>query len=120
MALQTTRRLPGSVLGLLELFNNAVEWLDYIQLVQSFGIAFQTSLLKIDVVGLRLSRWGRAIGIGDNITDTKSLPSTALTAEELKNAEELLGMIVKLMDDAKKMSDDYVRDLKVILEECGD
>ena len=50
--------LATGVLALAGLFNNAVECFEFIQLGRNFGGDFQTSLLKLDDVRLRLSRWG--------------------------------------------------------------
>ncbi|KAA8642623.1 hypothetical protein EYZ11_009034 [Aspergillus tanneri] len=85
------------------MFNDAVESFGCIQLGANFGSSFQTSLLKLDVTRLRLTRWGQSIGLA-NIDDVKSLQMTKLSAEDREHVRDLLDQILELFVDAEASS----------------
>ena len=60
--------LTVGVVGLVGLFKDDVDCFEYIQLGRNFGRDFQTSFLKFGIARLRLSRWGQALGLSDDIT----------------------------------------------------
>jgi hypothetical protein len=63
-----------SALGLAGLFNNAIDWFQYIYIAKQCGPRLQTHLLKLDNAELRLTRWGDAVGLsGPAIEDDRSL-----------------------------------------------
>jgi len=92
------------VLALAGLFNNAVDCFEYLQLGRNFGKDFQTSLLKLDNARLRLSRWGKAAGLSENVANVQSLESTTLSAEDIPKAGGLLGQVLDLFADAERVS----------------
>ena len=96
--------LAVGIVALAGLFNNAVDCFEYVQLGRSFGTSFQISLLRLDTARLRLSRWGQAAGLSGGIDHARSLQDTALRAEELPEAERLLGQILQLFADAEGVS----------------
>lgn len=104
--------LTAGFLNLAGLLNNAIDWFEYIQLAQNFGTTFQSSLLKLDIERLRLSRWGKAMGINSDVDHTQSLEGTSISEHEMKKAEQLLGMIIKLLEDAREVSEKFVRNLR--------
>ncbi|RAL09428.1 uncharacterized protein BO97DRAFT_472465 [Aspergillus homomorphus CBS 101889] len=84
------------------LFKDAVQCFESIQMGSNLGQSIQTSLLKLDVVRLRLTRWGEWVGLS-NVADgdAKELQMTklALEAQDLKvldPAEELDGVTASL------------------------
>ncbi|KAL6230706.1 hypothetical protein BDW75DRAFT_221944 [Aspergillus navahoensis] len=85
------------------LFNDAVKSFDYIQMGAKFGKSFQTSLLKLDVVRLRLTRWGQSVGLA-NLDDIKPLQITKLAPEDSEQVQGLLGQILELFADAEAAS----------------
>lgn len=99
--------LAVGVLALAGLFNNAVDCFEYVQIGRGFGKNFQTSLLRLDVARLQLSRWGQSVGLEASIANLKSLEQTTLTPENTQQAEELLGQIVELFEDAEGISARY-------------
>lgn len=96
--------LAVGIIGLASLFNNAVDCFEYVQLGRNFSTDFQTSVLKLDNARLRLSRWGQAVGLSDNIAKIQSLQATALPIEDMPRAERLLGQILDLFADAEGVS----------------
>ena len=100
--------ITASLLNLVGLFNNAVDWFGYIQLARDFGRSYETSLVKLDLARLQLSRWGQAVGISGDVTKAHSLPKIKFLEQDIERAEHVLGMILKLLADAKATSDDYV------------
>ncbi|KAL5335584.1 prion-inhibition and propagation-domain-containing protein [Aspergillus crustosus] len=87
------------------LFNNAVQSFEYIQMGANFGTSFQTSLLKLDVVRLRLTRWGQSVGLANvNDGDTKQLRMTKVASEDREQVQDLLGQILELFAEAEAAS----------------
>ncbi|KAK2669758.1 HeLo domain superfamily [Fusarium oxysporum f. sp. vasinfectum] len=99
--------LVVGVIGLASLFNNVLDCFNYVHIGKSFGSRFQTSLLKLDNARLRLSRWGDAVGLSGNVDDATSLPSTIASEADRRQAEKMLGQILKLFEDARKISDEF-------------
>lgn len=99
--------LAVGVVALAGLFNNTVECFELVQLGRSFGKSFQTSQLKLDNARLRLSRWGKSLGLDDHVHDAMSLQGRFSSEENVKHAETLLGQIVELFADAEGVSNKY-------------
>lgn len=50
-------------LGLVGSFVACVDCFEYIRIGRNFGEDYQTSVIKLDLVRLRFTRWGEAVGI---------------------------------------------------------
>ncbi|CAI6095944.1 unnamed protein product [Clonostachys chloroleuca] len=91
------------------LFNDAVQSFEYIQPGSNYGqTSFQTSLLKLDVVRLRLTRWGESVGLA-NVDearggDGKQLRMTKLAPEDQEQVQDLLAQILELFAEAEAAS----------------
>ncbi|KAJ5657817.1 uncharacterized protein N7484_001466 [Penicillium longicatenatum] len=85
------------------LFNDAVKSFDYIQMGANFGKSFQTSLLKLDVVRLRLTRWGQSVGLA-KVDDVKPPQMTKLAPEDREQVQGILNQILELFADAEAAS----------------
>ena len=96
--------LSIGILAIAGLFNNAVDCFEYVQIGRSFGQSHQTGLLKLDVVRLRLSRWGHSVGLSSELKDTQSLPQALGSAQDMDKAEQILGQILMLFADAEGIS----------------
>ncbi|KAH7129863.1 prion-inhibition and propagation-domain-containing protein [Dactylonectria estremocensis] len=96
--------LAVGVIGLSGLFNNAVDCFEYVQIGRSFGRDFQTSLLKLDVARLQLTRWGESMGLGSVLDEVQSLVPTRLSSTKVPLAERLLGQILDLFTEAERAS----------------
>lgn len=99
--------LAVGVVALAGLFNNAVECFELVQIGRTFGKSFQTSQLKLDNARLRLSRWGKSLGLDEHVRDTVSLQGCFESEATIKHAESLLGQIVELFADAEGISNKY-------------
>lgn len=100
--------LAVGIVALAGLFNTTVECFEYIQLGRTFRTDFQTSQLKLDNARLRLSRWGKSLGLNDkDIQETASLQGCFRTEKNVKQAEALLGQILELFAEAEGVSDRY-------------
>ncbi|PGH06953.1 hypothetical protein AJ80_08085 [Polytolypa hystricis UAMH7299] len=87
------------------LFNDAVQSFEYIQMGSNFGQNFQTSLLKLDVVRLRLTRWGQSVGLANvDDGDVKQLQMTNLAPEDQEQVQDLLAQILDLFAEAEAAS----------------
>ena len=96
--------LAVGVLAIAGLFNNAVDCFEYVQIGRNFGQGYQTGLLKLDSARFRLSRWGQAVGISDELKDIQSLPPALKSAQDVEKAEQILGQILELFADAEGIS----------------
>ena len=96
--------LTVGIVGLTGLFNNAVNCFEYVQLGRNFGKTFQTSLLKLDNSRLRLSRWGKSVGINGDLNNVQSLNQTFTSAQDVEKAEGILGQILALFAEAEGIS----------------
>ncbi|KAL6890080.1 prion-inhibition and propagation domain-containing protein [Trichoderma evansii] len=85
------------------IFNDAVQSFGYIQMGANFGKSFQTSLLKLDVLRLRLTRWGQSVGLA-NVDDVKPFQITKLAPEDREQVQGLLDQILELFADAEAAS----------------
>ncbi|KAL2866935.1 prion-inhibition and propagation-domain-containing protein [Aspergillus lucknowensis] len=84
-------------------FNDAVQSFGYIQMGANLGSSFQTSLLKLDVVRLRLTRWGKSVGLA-NVANGQSPEMTKLAPEDREQVQELLDQILELFANAETAS----------------
>jgi hypothetical protein len=96
--------LAVGVIALAGMFNNAVDCFEFVQLGRNISKDFQTDLLKLDNARLRLSRWGKAAGLSGQIANAQSLISTMLSTEDIPKAENLLGQVLEMFEDAERVS----------------
>lgn len=96
--------IVGSV-ALTGLFNNCVQTFQYLQLGRNFGDDYETSLVKLDVVELRFTRWGELMTMQTG-TDSHNLIS-AVSSHEEKVAERLLNQIRNVFERAKQTSETF-------------
>ena len=85
------------------IFNDAVQCFGYVQMGPNFDKSFQTCLLKLDVVRLRLTRWGHSVGLA-KVDDVKCLQIKKVAPEDREQVEDLLNQILDLFADAEKAS----------------
>jgi tetratricopeptide (TPR) repeat protein len=94
----------GLAFGILGAFNDAVQCFEYVQVARNFDQDFQTAILKLDISKLRLSRWGRSVGLDRVEKDMQSLPEVVGAQDDYEKAKEFLEQIVELFKDAETQS----------------
>jgi hypothetical protein len=77
--------------GLAGLFTPCIECFEYIQFGRSFGQDYERSLVKLDVVRLRLSRWGVSVGLAADPQEPR--PSFPTSQGRASDAEVELVML---------------------------
>lgn len=90
--------VAGLVIGgvsVAGLFTVCVECFEYVQVGRELGKNYQTALLKLDLLKLRLCRWFTAI---------RDSAVTAQSEEEIKKAHDVLGQIIYLFEETEKRS----------------
>ncbi|KAL6247773.1 hypothetical protein RBB50_005121 [Rhinocladiella similis] len=95
----------GLVIGAVSvagLFTNCVDCFEYVQMGRNFGKSFQRSLLRLDVVKLRLSRWAEAVN-----DSSDSYQAAIDTMKRTQKARDILGEIIELFADAERVSEKY-------------
>ncbi|KAI1382849.1 prion-inhibition and propagation, helo domain-containing protein [Hypoxylon trugodes] len=83
----------------------AVEFFDGIQIARGFRDQFETYQLKLDIMQLRLSRWGEAAGVitsDSNGEDLQLSDSNQAHLELLKKATGILETIQSTLHKAKQ------------------
>jgi hypothetical protein len=91
----------GSV-ALASLFTTCIDCFEYVQLGRQFGTNYQRSLLKLDIVKLRLSRWA------DAVNESQQRYNVAIgSANEAQKVQEILGEIIELFANTEKVSAKY-------------
>lgn len=88
------------------MLNEVVGYFGSVQMGENFGQSFQTSLLKMSVIRLRLTRWGESVGLA-NLADIKSLHQTKISADDIPQVEELLDGILDAFTNAMRTSQKY-------------
>lgn len=107
----TMAELAVGVVGLAALvgtFNDAVDFCEYIELRKDFGSDFITSQIQLKNAGMRLTRWGQAVGLTGEPMDQKTLEGK-VSADMRASAEEHLGQVNELIDKARRQSLSYGR-----------
>ncbi|KAM7189387.1 heterokaryon incompatibility protein s [Rhypophila sp. PSN 637] len=92
--------LAGLVIGgvsLAGLFTTCVDCFEYIQLGRQFGRSYQTAVLRLDLLKLRLSRWASAVNDSGYCVSVQS-------EDEIVKVKEVLGQIIELFHETKKRS----------------
>lgn len=97
--------LGVSVIALVGLFDNALNCFKHVQVAKSFGSDYQTYVLRLQNLRLRLSRWGEAVGLGEQSTAGDQPRTTALPESAVKQAEVLVGHIVRLFSDTEELAE---------------
>lgn len=79
------------VVGLLGLFSSSVDCFQYVRIVKTFDRDYAAAQLNLDALGMRLARWGKALGIRNE--STKTIPDSHYRHIEstLKNLIEHFG-----------------------------
>lgn len=93
---------PGSI-SIASIFSTCVDCFDYIQTSRQFGRDFQTDLLTLSLLKLRLARWGETV----QIYDDPKLGQSELSEADLQGARSTLLQILVLFEDSCKVSAKY-------------
>jgi hypothetical protein len=88
--------------ALASLFTSCIDCFEYVQLGRQFGTNYQRSLLKLDILKLRLSRWADAVNGSQQDYNVATGP-----ANEAQKVQEILGEIIELFANAEKVSAKY-------------
>jgi hypothetical protein len=99
--------LSVSVVTLASVFDTALDCFKYVQVAKSFGSDYQTYILRLQNLRLRLSCWGEAVGLGTQPTATDQPGTSALSETGVKQAEALVGRIVRLFSDTEGVTKRY-------------
>ncbi|KAH8636217.1 hypothetical protein IG631_08052 [Alternaria alternata] len=99
--------LAVGIVALAGLFNNAVDCFEYVQLGSAFGTDFQVSLLKLDILRLRLSRWGKSVGLDGDLSNAHAIKIATSPPEDVEKAGNVLGQILELFAKMESKSKKY-------------
>lgn len=112
--------LGVSIMALVGLFDNALYCFKHVKVAKSFGSDYQTYVLRFQNLRLRFSRWGVAVGLGKPSTAIRQPRTSALSESEVKQAEELVGHIIRLFSDTEEFAGKHAgkqRDLVALNED---
>jgi hypothetical protein len=114
--------LSVSVVALVSLFDTALDCFKRVKVAKSFGSDYQTYVLRLQNLRLRFSRWGEAVGLGKQLTGVDQPTTCALSESEVKQAEAVVGHIIRLFSDTERLAAKYAgkqSDL-VVMDEDAD
>jgi hypothetical protein len=101
----------GATLGIVSLmtaasgiFTSTVQCFEYIQFGRNFGKDFNKSQVKLDILKLRLTRWGISVGI---LPGEVQMHEVATSAADVRQAERLLSVILDDIQDVRRKSKRY-------------
>lgn len=97
--------VAGLAVSILSLFNTAVEGFERIQSAKNFDRDFQTCCLQLNNTQLRLSRWGKAVGLDGGLGEITSLETQY--PDDTRHADKLLRQIVDLFQQAEEASNKF-------------
>lgn len=89
--------------GIGQLFTSCVTCFSYVQIGRRFGKSFQTDLLTLKVLEMRLSRWGVAVKVYDD-PPLAPLRQQGATDAEVEVARTILQQILLIFEDSAKVS----------------
>jgi hypothetical protein len=95
--------IVAGAVGIAAAFTACVDCFEYIQLGRRFGRDYQTDLLSLNCIRLRLTRWGQAV----NIIEDPKLGRPDATSNEIQTVKDSLLQILVLFADAEKISKKY-------------
>jgi len=93
----------AGALSVAALFNNCVDCFEYIQLGRHFGSDFERCQLKLDILKIRLSRWGQAVAINDDLCFATNSPDDG----SAQLVQAILEEIVLLFQSTQQSSKRY-------------
>jgi hypothetical protein len=102
--------LAGIVVGgvaLASLYSTCLDAIASVRIAKSFGASYENCLLRLDILELRLSRWGESVRIIDNPSQRPRLEVPAPSPKDVETVKRLLGAIQMAFEDAKKLSERY-------------
>jgi hypothetical protein len=89
---------------IVPLFQAAITCFTCVRIAKSFGSNLQTYTLRLEVLHLRLSRWGKVVGLTEKVDDIRNLKTKVLESQDIKIAESLLKQIERLFETVGKTS----------------
>ncbi|KAK4205951.1 Big S protein encoded by the het-S protein [Rhypophila decipiens] len=95
--------IVAGALGVASLFNNCVDCFEYVQLGRHFGHDYERCQLRLDIAKARLSRWGEAVNIKDDLRFHSSAPID----KSVQLAQSIIEEILLLFESAQKTSKRY-------------
>jgi len=95
--------IVAGAIGIAGVFSTCVDCFEFIQLGRQFGKDYQTSVLKLDIARLRLTRWGKAV----NINCDPNVQHVMATKKEVDTAKDVLEQILDLFRESERISEKY-------------
>ena len=99
--------LTLGVAGLVGTFTACVDCFENVRIGRSFGEDYQTSIIKLDLVRLRFTRWGQSVGIneGDESLAVQRLKDAVAAPEkDFTLVKMTLGQILRLFKTVEENS----------------
>ena len=93
--------------GLVETFTACVDCFDYIRIGRRLGRDYETSVIKLDLIRLRFTRWGEATGLSqvdEAVASSQIKQRLGLRDEDVELIRRTLGKIFNLFETSAKES----------------
>ena len=109
--------------GILSIFTSCVDFFEYIQLGRHCSDDFQTIMIQLDLIKLRFSRWGQAVGITGDDDDESVMQrlkrNMGIADKEIGIIKNTLRKVLQLLETAAKGASRLSRNRK-ITKNAGD
>ena len=99
--------LAGGIVGLVGTFTACVDCFEFVRIGCRLGQDYETSVLKLDIIRLRFTRWGEAVGIGqsdENIAVPGLEHHLAAPKKDFELIQRTLGQILALFQKSAEAS----------------
>lgn len=98
--------------GLADVFAPCIGSLQTVNLGRGFGKDYDDCQIRLDALALRLSRFGVAVGVGEQANANSSpRPSIDATEKDVKNWRRGLDRLLQGLNDYKKRSEEFAEDI---------
>jgi len=95
--------IVSGAVGIAAIFTTCVECFEYVQIGRYFERDYQTALLTLSLLRLRLSRWGAAIHVYEDL----QLGQPTATSAALQLAKDTVFQILVLLAESAKVSKNF-------------
>lgn len=116
--------IAGMAIGavsLLSMFENAITCFTRVRMVKTFGSDLLLFMIRLEVLDLRLTRWGEAAGLNERSKDNKPRITNLRTSDQALANKVLKQIETRFEDAVKALQDiDIGEDIAASTADLGD
>jgi hypothetical protein len=93
------------VVGLVGTFTACVDCFEYFRVGRHLGEDYETCVVKLDLVRLRLTRWGSSVGISGVDDDVAVAQLRSKLAVPEKDFDTIMGALIQILKQFERAAD---------------